>query len=158
MRLRSVVAVAVGGVADIVATNLLMLPVVVYIAAARGGLTAGGSGTTPLVEAIEASTALRLLSLALGIGASIIGGYVAARIARRGHVRHGAFSSWLCEAMGFAALFGGDTTPWWQHVLYAAGSPAAGAVGGYLRRLQAERARHVDEASPREPALSPVAS
>jgi fructose-specific phosphotransferase system IIC component len=68
-----------------------------------------------------------------GMLCSILGGFVAARIAKRGALLNGALSAFLCVGFGVYALVSKTNTvsPW----MHAAGfllSPALGALGGYL--------------------------
>jgi hypothetical protein len=69
-----------------------------------------------------------------GAMASVLGGYVAARIAKRGHMWNGALSSYLCIGSSIYALGtgAGGTIPLWQHIAFLPLSPALGALGGYI--------------------------
>lgn len=62
-----------------------------------------------------------------GAMASVLGGYVAARIAKRGHLWNGALSSYLCIGSSIYALVSGagGTIPLWQHIAFLPSSPAA---------------------------------
>ena len=136
MRTRSVVGVVVGGIADILATNLLAFPFLIYVMVTRdlSGVPRTEIGTAALA-AILASPVLQITGWALGLTATVLGGYLAARIARRAEVVHGALSAWLCMGLGVYSMFAGDhTAPLWQHVLAFVLSPVFGAFGGYLRR------------------------
>jgi hypothetical protein len=70
-----------------------------------------------------------------------LGGYVAARLARRGEVVNGALSAYLCVGLGIVSwVTGSASLPAWQHVVAFVVSPALGAVGGYLRLKQVRSA------------------
>ncbi|HET6762278.1 MAG TPA: hypothetical protein VFH27_01370, partial [Longimicrobiaceae bacterium] len=80
---------------------------ILAVAAARANLIAlpREQQTDALVALMHASPGLQAASMAVGCLCSVLGGYVAARIAGRSHVLHGALSSYLCMAFGIAALF-----------------------------------------------------
>jgi hypothetical protein len=64
---------------------------------------------------------------------SVLGGYVAARIAKRGELLNGALSAYLCIGVGVYGMIAGHSAiPLWQHLVAFVGSPILGALGGYL--------------------------
>ena len=128
-------AVIVGGVADVVATNILAIPVVVYAFIVAGIAHLPKAEQTPaLMDAMQNRPGLYLLGLVLGSICSVFGGYLAARIAKHDEVLNGALSSYLCLAFGAYAMVKGTipTAPL-LHAVFLALSPALGAIGGYLR-------------------------
>jgi MFS family permease len=136
VRKLSLAAITVGGIVDIVATTALAIPLLVY-AAIESGLSSlpPAEQTDALAQAMQASSGLQIAGWALGVLASVLGGYVAARIARRDEVLHGALSAFLCLALGVYALASGSgDNHVWQHVAGFVLSPALGAFGGYLRQ------------------------
>lgn len=149
MKLRPAVGVLVGGVSDIVATNILTLPLFVYIASVSD-LSSTSTGAGPAVfGALQASAGLQAVAWMLGLVATILGGYVAALIARSAHVGSGALSSWLCVASGVYGMVAGvGGGPLWQHILAFILSPTFGALGGYLRLRQVQRSLRRLEAKP----------
>ena len=137
MRTRSAVGILVGGVLDIMATTVLTFPLMVYVAATRdlARLAPAEQGARRLGEL--QTPGLQTAGWALGLAATALGGYVAARIARRAELAHGALSSWLCDGLGVHGLrVGPHTARLWQHLLAFVLSPAIGAFGGYLRQRQ----------------------
>jgi len=130
----SVKGVVVGGVIDIVATNIAALPVVV-IAAMQAGVH-----TLPKAEQAKATTdalmntpSLFLAAMFLGMLCSILGGFVAASIAKRDALLNGGLSAFLCVGFGLYALVAGtNTVSPWLHAAAFLLSPALGALGGYL--------------------------
>ena len=140
MRIRSIVGVAVGGVVDIVCTNLLTMPLLVYIAATHDlSAVPREQAGTRLMTLMQATPGLQAAGWFLGLTATVLGGYVSARIARRAEVVHGASSAWLCMSLGVYGIAAGvGSAPMWQHVLAFVLSPTFGAFGGYLRRRQIE--------------------
>lgn len=138
MRTVSLKGVLLGGVADIVATNIAAFPIMV-VAAARANVAAlpKAEQTKAILAVMQASQWLQLSGWVFGGLCSILGGYVAARLARRGEVLNGALSAYLCLASGiYAWISGSPPIPAWQHVAAFLVSPALGAVGGYLRLRQ----------------------
>lgn len=143
-------AVVVGGILDIVLTNVMALPVMLYAGVNTGafGLPEAES-TQMLLAAFRDSPGLNATAMLLGSLCSIIGGYVAARIAKREAVLHGALSAFLCVASSiYGMVVGPDTLPMGVHLAFLPLSPVLGALGG---RLWERRA-----AVPPEPPIQPL--
>jgi hypothetical protein len=141
MQARPVVGVVVGGVTDIVATNFLVMPLMVYVAATRdlSGISPEQVGIRMLAM-IGESPSLQAAGWFLGLSATVLGGYVSARIARRDEVKFGALSAWLCMSLGVYGLVAQvGNAPLWQHALALVLSPTFGALGGHLRARQIRR-------------------
>src|SRR5262245_41028714 len=142
MRKISIIGVLIGGVVDIVATNVAAIPIVLYVMAASPSLAAlpQAEQTAAVMAAIKASVGLYLTLGVLGAICSVLGGYVAALLAKRAHMLNGALSAYLCVGSGIWALFAGHPQlPTWLHLLLLPLSPGLGAVGGYVRALQVRR-------------------
>ena len=126
---------------DIVSTNLLMFPLMVYVAATHdmSSVPKGQAGAR-MIAILGESAGLQVAGWFLGLLATVLGGYVAARIARRAEIVHGALSAWFCMGLGVYGLAVGiGAAPAWQHALAFVLSPTFAAFGGYLRRRQAGR-------------------
>jgi len=107
----SILGVLVGGVVDVVTSVL-------------GAVSAAIHGNLPLYSA----------QLAVGLICSILGGYVAAAIAKRHERLNGTLSCYLCVGMGIVAMsLGLERDPRWIQFLMLAASPALAFVGGDLR-------------------------
>jgi hypothetical protein len=135
MRL-SLKAIAVGGVVDIVATNIATAPVYVGLLAANGAVGSSGAQTTKLLtESLNASPTLYTSMMLLGSACSILGGWIAARIAKRDEALHGALSAFLCVGFGAYGWIRGSGTDVsaFEHLAFLVLSPALGAFGGILR-------------------------
>ena len=141
MRAFSWKGVVYGGITDIVATNIASVPLVM-IAAMGSNLTslpASERGQAP-VALMLASPGLQMAGWVLGAMCSVLGGYVAARVAKRGELINGALSACFCVGLGVYSLVGGHSPfPFWQHLVAVLGSPIPGAYGGYLWARQANR-------------------
>ena len=135
MNVRSFIAVVIGGVVDIIVTNILLVPVLIY-AMIAGDLTNLPSAelSAALASALVDSPGIQVAGWALGLTATVLGGYTAAWFARRDEVRNGALSAWLCMTLGLLAIAAGDeSAPLWQHAVAFILSPLGGAFGGMLR-------------------------
>jgi hypothetical protein len=85
------------------------------------------------LKGVQRTPSLYFTQLALGALASVLGGYVAARLAKRGAVLNGALSAFLCVGFGVYAMFTKpDAMGPWAHVGFLVVSPMLGAVGGWL--------------------------
>src|SRR2546425_2594959 len=118
--------IVVGAIADIVGTNILAIPVVM-IAALKVDLlhVAKEQQTRVLLNTIRATPSLHIAQLLVGSFCSVLGGYLAARIAKRTEVLNGALSAFLCVGLGiYAVATGRDTTGPWASALFFALSPA----------------------------------
>jgi hypothetical protein len=116
-----------------------MIPVIVYILATKGiQYLPKAQQQSAMVAALHANPLLYASTLFIGGGCSILGGYVAAWIARRDYIIVGVMSSFLCVG---SELFFRLTGPsefneaLWLEILFLLASPAFGALGGYLRSL-----------------------
>ena len=135
----SIKGIAIGGLLDVVLTNILALPLSMYVVVSSNVLSLpkaqqGGA----MIAAFHARPALLAIQYAIGVFCSILGGYVAARIAGRDELLNGALSSWLCIVSGIYGALSGTvhesiaTTIFWFVI-----SPVVSAAGGYLRLRQA---------------------
>ena len=101
MKKISIKGVLVGGVTDIVATNILTLPILIY---ATNKLDLARASPEQLQAALHANAFLYVLQLLIGFGCSALGGYVAAWLAKHDELLNGPLSSFLCIAFGIYSL------------------------------------------------------
>jgi hypothetical protein len=141
MSKRSLVGVLVGGVTNIVAANLLEIPIAVYVMTTTGVLDLPSAVRKAVyLDALHANPPLFAISLMTWGLSSILGGYVAARIARDNEVVAGALSSWTCIALAANALVHGlSGQPIWQFLMWLPGSTLLGALGGYITQRASRR-------------------
>jgi hypothetical protein len=139
MKRISLKGVAIGNIADIVSTSIVVLLVTMHVLISSApSKDAAGSADQVVME----SSAFWIWSSILGALCSVLGGYVAARIARHDELLNGALSSILCVGLGVYALGGGSTAgPSGLHLVFLPLSPVLGAFGGYMgsRRKAAQR-------------------
>jgi len=121
----SLKGVVMGNITDIVATYIVMLPLMIYFAVSSG---------LPPVKIFKESTVLYVSYAILGGVCSVLGGYVSARIAKHDELLNGALSSILCVGGGmYAVISGSAADDLWMHLVFLPLSPALGALGGFLR-------------------------
>src|ERR1700690_3317655 len=99
----SFVGVAIGGITDVVASSLLAIPLVIYVTVKYDLLHAPG-GSAAIAASIHSSAWLYGLQLAIGLGCSVLGGYIAARTAKHDELLNGLLSSFLCTAIGVYSI------------------------------------------------------
>jgi putative membrane protein (TIGR04086 family) len=88
---------------------------------------------------LRGNSLLQVGALLIGLACSVLGGYVAGRIAKHDQLIHGALSSYLCVSLGVVSIaLGKGPHPWWQQALLMASSPLFGLLGGYLSRTEPE--------------------
>lgn len=152
MRTLSAKGIILGGITDIVATNIASFPLIVVVAARTNVVgMSKAEQTKALITAMQTSPGLQVTGWLVGALCSVLGGYVAARVAKRGEVVNGACSSYLCIGLGVYGNFAASspTVPLWQHLVAFVASPALGALGGYLCLQQGR---------PRDPSLATLAA
>ncbi len=134
----SIKGIILGAITDIVSTNVMMIPVMIYIIHTQ---TVMGvpvqKAASSFSEILRSDNTLYFLAYGLGGLSSMLGGYVGARIAKHDEILNGALTSFLCVAMGIYTVVGGYAIgPLWEVFLCMLVSPAVGALGGYLRLRQ----------------------
>ena len=132
--------VVIGNIVDIVSTNIVLLPVMIYIVASSMSGSPADHGADSIAEALQGSTTFLISATVLGGLCSVLGGYVSARIAKHDEVLNGALSSILCVGGGVYSLISGSAAGHgWLHLAFLPLSPALGALGGCLRSRQNAR-------------------
>jgi len=130
----SVVGIAIGGITDVVTSGLLGIPLVIY-AMVKYDLLNAPQGSAAVASSIHANGWLYGLQLAIGLGGSVLGGYVAAWIAKHDELLNGLLSSFLCTAIGvYSILLGKDSRSVLLQILLLAAAPVSALLGGYLRQ------------------------
>jgi uncharacterized membrane protein len=130
----SLKGVIIGAVFDVVGTNIWIFAVVGYLIIKHQlyALPSSDQQTSEL-HRLYADPAVRVVNAAVGIGLSIVGGYLAARIAGHHERLNGALSSFLCVAFTLFTI--GSISIGWV-IEGVVGSPLLGLLGGYLRLWQ----------------------
>jgi hypothetical protein len=101
----SVFAIVFGGAVDLVLTLILEIPFGIFVVASLGlTKTPRGQMGAALLESIHGSPGLYAVQMAIGLGCSVLGGFVAASIARQRRVTNGVLASWLCVGLGVHTL------------------------------------------------------
>jgi hypothetical protein len=135
----SIRAVMVGGVTDIVATVILTLPLVIYVIESEltGSLKGLVQAQAAVMGTFRASPILYGLQLVIGLACSVLGGYVAARVAKHDELLNGLLASSLPVALGVYSLAAAtDSGPLLLSVLLLIASPLCSGLGGHLRLVQ----------------------
>jgi hypothetical protein len=101
MRGISLLAVIVGGVVDVALSSILGLLLGVYIITTRGWTHIPAEQLSRAVVAVmHEDPLLYAAQLAIGYGCSVLGGFVAASMAKRRKLYNGLLASWLCVLIG----------------------------------------------------------
>jgi len=137
----SIVSILVGGITDVVASNVLALPVVVYVMV-KCDLFHSAKGSVAIDSSIHSSAWLYGLQLGVGLGCSVLGVYVAARMAKHDELLNGVLSSFLCTAIGvYSVMSGKDSQSVFMQIFLLATAPAFALLRGYLRQTHNRRGR-----------------
>ena len=130
-------AVLVGAAIDIAASTVTGIALVV-VAALLTGPAAGGAEES--VARLSESWTFLMISMVLGGACTVLGGYVAGRIARHSFLKHALVAGALSLVIGIA-LFHGDDGPYaglLAFLGYGLHLPLA-LLGGWLARRRYER-------------------
>jgi hypothetical protein len=125
--------VIIGAVVDVVGTNIWVFAVVGYLIIKHQLYALPPSERTGELYRLYGDPATKALNTIVGVGFSIIGGYLAARIAGQHERLNGALSSFLCVAFSLFTI--GSLSIGWV-IEGVVGSPILGLLGGYLRLWQ----------------------
>jgi hypothetical protein len=135
MRAISALAIVVGGVCDVVLSSILGVPLVIYTVSSRSlGHLPREQLQAAVVAAIHGAPALHAAQLAIGVGCSMLGGFIAASIAKQQRLLNGVLAAWLCMAVGVYSLLTGhvgESVP--THVMLFAVTPVWYLAGAWLR-------------------------
>jgi len=115
-------AVIAGALVDNLATLFVMLLLMTALASA-------GISQDDVVVRMKSTSGL-LLSLIIGLGCTVLGGYVAGRMAGRAEVLHGVLVAGI--GMVLALIFREGGLPSWYDIVGFAGMLPAGMLGGYI--------------------------
>jgi hypothetical protein len=136
----SIASIAIGGITDVVASGVLALPVVIYVMVKYDLHSAKSSAA--IASSIHSIAWLRGLQLGIGLGCSVLGGYVAAWTARHDELLNGLLSSFLCIAIGvYSIMSGKDSQSVVVQIFLLVAAPAFAFFGGYLRLTQKRMGR-----------------
>jgi len=137
----SIVSVVIGGITDVVASGVLALPVVIYVMV-KNDLLHSAKGPSAIASSIHSSGWLYGLQLGIGLGCSVLGGYVAAWMAKHDELLNGLLSSFLCTAIGvYSIMSGKDSQAVHVQIFLLGAAPAFAFFGGYLRQTQKRMGR-----------------
>jgi hypothetical protein len=131
--------VAIGNIVDVVSSSIAGFLVAIYVLIS---LAASVKDMDDANQLVLTSGVFWFWSVVLGSLGSVLGGYVAARIARHDDVLKGALSSILCVGINVYGLVSGGAVG--HEALYLGSlplSPALSAFGGYLSARQRARQR-----------------
>ncbi len=77
------------------------------------------------------------MQLGIGLACSVLGGYVAAWMAKHDELLNGVLASFLCTAFGvYSILSGKGVGSVGEQVVLLSAAPACALFGGYLRQRQ----------------------
>ena len=128
-------AVALGFLTDTVGTIAISVALVSAMAAA-------GISESDIMDRMNSLSGL-LLGLIFGLGCTVLGGYVAGRIAKRVEVMHGAIVAGV--SLILAVILRESGQPLWFELLGYAAIIPSGMAGGYLAAQHHERIRSEQE-------------
>jgi hypothetical protein len=109
MRGISIKAVFLGGLTDIVASTILGIPLGIYVVTSHSLTNLHKDALrSAVVAAVHASPSLYAAQLLIGFGSSILGGFVAAYLAKENKRLNAILAAWLCVGIGIRALVTGQ--------------------------------------------------
>jgi len=130
MKKISIKGVFLGGITDVLTTNILAVPLIIYVMANidRSHTPKEQLGAAR-IAALHGSVLLYTVQFLIGAGCSILGGYVAARLAKHDELLNGSLSSYLCMGIGLYSVVAGKESSWLLlELIGLAASPALGLL------------------------------
>jgi hypothetical protein len=135
-------AVITGGIVDIVATNVFVFPLIVYVMVTHNLVETSAENSSVVLDYIQADLGLHFLALILGSSASVLGGYVAARMAKHDILLNAALASFIC-VIGIIAGFALGSVTLLLFLLYLVLNPLLTMFGGYILLWQKSQLSNV---------------
>jgi hypothetical protein len=133
----SVKGMMIGGITDIIATVVLTIPLVVYVIIDQLRAATKEPLEVAVMAAIYANPILYGLQSLISLGCSVLGGYVAARVANHDELLNGLLASVLSIGLAVYSLTNSNNVESsLLPALLLVSSPLCSALGGHLRRLQ----------------------
>lgn len=130
-------AVLIGSLVDIGGTFIAGSLLIAAVATATGA-------TTPeqLARTLDAAPSLQLATLALGLLMTLVGAYVAARLAPGAERMHAFAVGVISTLIGFSSVFASpESSPFWSQAAGLILTVPAAFAGGEIRRAQARQGR-----------------
>jgi len=126
--------IVIGGLVDVALSVVIGVALSLYVVVSRGLAVRDERVHAAIAAAIQSSIWLYSAQLATGVACSVLGGYVAAGIARHDKLVNGILASWLCVGIGESCLFA-VTVPgsWLPRVVCIAITPLWYLLGAFLR-------------------------
>jgi hypothetical protein len=133
----SIKGVLLGGIIDVLTTNILAIPLIIC-AVTKFDWThmPQDQRSAALIAVLHGSVLLYTAQFLIGSTCSILGGYVAARLAKHDELLNASLSSYLCTAIGLYSVARGKESRLLLELFGLAASPALALLGGYLRLVQ----------------------
>jgi hypothetical protein len=137
----SIKGVMIGGIVDVVTSVIFGLPFAIYETSKVDlSHTPSAQASVALTAAIHKNLPLYIGQLLVGVACSVLGGYVAAWLAKHDELLNGGLSSFLGVALGiYGIASGNDSNVLWVQILLVLACPALALVGGDLMRRQRQR-------------------
>jgi hypothetical protein len=138
MKSVSIQGVVVGGIVDIVTSVILGIPFAIYaISKVDLAHVPKDKVGSAIAAAMNGNVPMYLGQLLVGMCCSVLGGYIAARLAKHDELLNGALSAFLCVSLGvYTVASGNDSHSLFVQILLLVASPALGLLGGYMRLTQ----------------------
>ena len=139
----SVRAILIGGIVDTLLTLVLLLPIMAWVGVGAGVFELpDAQQSAALARAFEENYGAYIAGVLLGSMSSMVGGYVAARIADRAHLLNGALSAWFCFVLTvYGVLFDRSSLTSLWYLLFLPLGPALAALGGAEARRRLRKPR-----------------
>jgi hypothetical protein len=124
-------AVIISGLVDVIASAIIGLLLALYLSVHYSFYLLPADEMTEKVKDMMHHVPFYQISILIGSLVSIYAGYLAASIAKRQELLHGALSSFLCITMGVISLLS-DSSDFLSHLMFMFLSPLLGLAGGYI--------------------------
>ena len=132
--------IIIGSISDIILTNLFTIPLLIYVIYHMGSTELPTADA--LLKELKNNSFYNTIAFLIGSVCSIIGGYIAARIAKSNELLNGTLASFLCVGMGIYSILSGTSKYTLTiHLLIVLLTIALSFLGGYLRFRQTKNSK-----------------
>ncbi len=137
MRRIAIRSIIVGGLIDLFASSFLGAVSVVFVLLLLSIAHTDPDHNSDAVAQVVHGPAFICAQIVIGAGCSLLGGYIAARLARRDELLNGTLSSFLSVGSGIVSIaVGHDPAHLTLQLLILPLKPILGFAGGYLRQKE----------------------
>jgi hypothetical protein len=132
-------AIVAGALVDMGTSAVSAIPLIVFTIISRGLIGMPPDKMQAALQAAMRGTAIDGIQLFLGLSCTVLGAYVAGRLAKHDEILNGLLAALATDLLGIPTIIRGDSHRplWFQLLIMIVVAPLCGLLGGYLASLRA---------------------